>query len=59
MDSIIKQKPAEADEAEVRNLKVNDGNFMDSVLEHAAEQNKEDELKSDALKEKEMIQLEK
>jgi hypothetical protein len=41
------------------NLKVNDGNFMDSVLEHAAEQQKNDEEKSDALKEKEMIQLEK
>jgi len=39
----------------MNNLKVNDGNFMDRVLENAAEQNKEDEEKHDATKEKEMI----
>lgn len=52
-------KPTEDDDSGMNNLKVNDGNFMDRVLENAAQQNKIDETKKDAEKEKEMIQLEK
>jgi len=37
LDSIINSVPIEEEDSGMSNLKVNDGNFMDRVLENAAE----------------------
>jgi len=37
LESIINMKPTEDEDSGMNNLKVNDGNFMDRVLENAAE----------------------